>query len=1021
MRPNTLTIQAFGPFADTQTIEFDRLGANPLFLINGPTGAGKSSILDAICFALYGQTTGKEREATQMRCDHSDASLLTEVSLSFSLGTHQYRVRRSPTQEKPKARGEGTTTHQTEAQLWETDAFGEESLLVPKSASEVTKTIENLTGLNVEQFRQVMVLPQGKFREFLMAESKEREAIFSKLFQTQIYKRLEDALKERASGIRREVETLRNQTVGILRGADLDAEEQLQALLTELAPQLEQAQTQKAETATALSLADKALETASITHKAFEALEKTKADLNALESQSKQIAEQQTTLEHAQSAQKIAYIQTSLAKAKSAETQLLAEIERTQQNIQAQTQLLSEATETFKQAEKAFQTSDALKQQANELKAKLPLVAQHVQAENDLKNKKQIESASAKRLETASQTLLSLRKALEANQTKLTQLRQAIQTLPQHQIDLENLKRLGSQRAKIDTLLKERSRLEQEVSTRTNNLNQAIEQVQTLETQVKTLEFNWHSNQAAMLAAELQQGAPCPVCGSLEHPSPAHLQANNLSQPVTKEQIDQAKITLDAALKAQNQAQSALVETQTHQQNNHQAVTELTHELGDHQFKATDQLRQEYKTLDQQVKTLMSQQSEAQTCEITIADLTQKHAAQEQSLETARARLHNDQQALTIASQTVEHLLVQLPEQFREAGVLETSLKQLEIQIEQLHSNFQSAQTTLNAATQQLTQTQATLAQQNTQKAGLTAETAKAESDWQQALSSSPFIDEKAYQNAARSEQEQTSLQAQINEHAQKMAGCKANLQQQQSQLESQTKPDIGKLQTARTEADQQANKALEDWKRIDNRVRQLQDVQTKIDEAHKANKALEDEYKIYGTLSDVANGQTGNKISLQRFVLSVLLDDVLIEASQRLQAMSKGRYLLIRKEERAKGNKASGLELEVEDAYTGKTRSVATLSGGESFMAALSLALGLSDVVQAYAGGIKLDTLFIDEGFGSLDQESLDLAVKTLIDLQASGRMIGIISHVSELREQMALRVDVKSSASGSTVTVAV
>ena len=166
-----------------------------------------------------------------------------------------------------------------------------------------------------------------------------------------------------------------------------------------------------------------------------------------------------------------------------------------------------------------------------------------------------------------------------------------------------------------------------------------------------------------------------------------------------------------------------------------------------------------------------------------------------------------------------------------------------------------------------------------------------------------------------------------------------------------------------------------------------------------------------------MANGQTGDKVSLQRFVLSVLLDDVLLEASQRLNIMSKGRYQLLRKEDRSKGNKASGLDLEVEDAYTGKVRPVATLSGGESFMAALAMALGLSDVVQAYAGGIRLDTLFIDEGFGSLDPESLDLAVRTLIDLQASGRMVGVISHVPDLKEQMSQRLDVIAGREGSRV----
>jgi len=194
-----------------------------------------------------------------------------------------------------------------------------------------------------------------------------------------------------------------------------------------------------------------------------------------------------------------------------------------------------------------------------------------------------------------------------------------------------------------------------------------------------------------------------------------------------------------------------------------------------------------------------------------------------------------------------------------------------------------------------------------------------------------------------------------------------------------------------------------------------LNNTQTQLQEADAQTRTLDEQYAVVGTLSDVANGQTGNKVSLQRFVLSVLLDDVLIEASQRLYAMSKGRYQLLRKGDRSKGNRASGLELEVEDAYTSKVRPVATLSGGESFMAALSMALGLSDVVQAYAGGIKLDTLFIDEGFGSLDQESLDLAVRTLVDLQSSGRMVGVISHVAEMREQIGARIDIQKTSSGS------
>ncbi|GAL32201.1 exonuclease SbcC [Vibrio maritimus] len=231
--------------------------------------------------------------------------------------------------------------------------------------------------------------------------------------------------------------------------------------------------------------------------------------------------------------------------------------------------------------------------------------------------------------------------------------------------------------------------------------------------------------------------------------------------------------------------------------------------------------------------------------------------------------------------------------------------------------------------------------------------------------------------------------------------------------------PAIEQVTENKQQADATYQVVLKQYQKYQSQQSSLLQVRKRIETLRAQNEELDKQYQVVGTLSDVANGRTGNKISLHRFVLGVLLDDVLIQASQRLRLMSKGRYDLKRKESRSKGNAGSGLDLIVEDAYTGKWRDVATLSGGESFMAALSLALGLSDVVQSYSGGIRLDTLFIDEGFGSLDPESLDLAVQTLVELQQSGRTIGIISHVSELKEQMPLRLDVHASRVGSTVSL--
>ena len=268
-------------------------------------------------------------------------------------------------------------------------------------------------------------------------------------------------------------------------------------------------------------------------------------------------------------------------------------------------------------------------------------------------------------------------------------------------------------------------------------------------------------------------------------------------------------------------------------------------------------------------------------------------------------------------------------------------------------------------------------------------------------------------------EQQLHLLASEIEAYQQQCALIQAQSEQLTLKLKDKVPPDSTKLAAELEMAQQALHTAEHTWQQLHTRAALLLQTQTQLNIADTKAKSLEDEYAVIGTLADVANGNTGNKISLQRFVLSVLLDDVLLEASHRLHLMSKGRYRLLRKEDRAKGNKASGLELEVEDAYTSKVRPVATLSGGESFMAALSMALGLSDVVQAYAGGIKLDTLFIDEGFGSLDQDSLELAIRTLMDLQSSGRMIGVISHVSEMKEQINTRIDIHKTSHGSEMVV--
>lgn len=364
-------------------------------------------------------------------------------------------------------------------------------------------------------------------------------------------------------------------------------------------------------------------------------------------------------------------------------------------------------------------------------------------------------------------------------------------------------------------------------------------------------------------------------------------------------------------------------------------------------------------------------------------------------------------------------LSASLDAKYSSLEVLEQDIVAIQKQIAELNTAFESAQNHLQQAVLAKTniESQLTTNQQWLNEALERLNTAKA--DWAQALQVSAFEDEAQFLACKVDEAEMQVWQQEIEAFKQTQIKLEQTLADLSSTLKDLALPDLEGLNVKLNSLQQSYVEARNQLDSTRSLFERIEKVRNDIATLHDKNTKLEDEYKVFGTLYDVASGKTGSRISLHRFVLGVLLDDVLIQASQRLSLMSKGRYILARKTEGFKGAAGRGLDLVVEDSYTGKTRDVATLSGGESFMAALALALGLSDVVQSYSGGIRLDTLFIDEGFGSLDPESLDLAIQTLVDLQQTGRMIGVISHVSELKEQMAQRIDVEPSRLGSTVSV--
>ncbi len=789
MKPITLTMKAFGAYATEQTIDFRRLEDNNLFLIYGPTGSGKTTILDGIVFALYGKSSGSFRSGKSLRSDFAPLDSPTEVEFTFRLGRRTLSITRSPEQEVKKQRGEGTTVRPADASLVEVMEDGTRVPLATKS-EEVTRTIISLLGFNADQFTQIVLLPQGQFRQFLSSDSKDKKEILETIFHTAFFSRLENLLSAKSAALEKEYGKLREQ----------------EALL------LEQHQCAKAE-----ELAPRIEATGQEAAKAAEQLEKLKF---LLDKSRKELAALETLQQHFREA----------AEAKKALAALTAR-EKDFENHRLRIRQGEEAISLAEPFNKAALLYTQLKNSQQAL----------AEAEAELKRMDERLDGARKKMNTALAGLALLDP--EEDENSGASAEDGMATGPDSDAH--------SPANPLETIRRKILRLETEAATLTG-VNREL----------------------ARMAAELVEGQPCPVCGSTSHPRPANISAE-------KEALLQREIAAKR--------------------------------------KAAETLQQ----LDRELRTAQD--------------------------------LRN-----------------------RAAGARETAAKQIP---------------------------------------GLEKECQDAVKVYQDLLADSYFKgDSRAYQAARKEIPFLPSLRQEIQDFEKALAAAGDRLKRAEAAVEGQTPPDltvpretVAKLERDHQEAVRAVTLAEKTLAELKAAKKQLAALHEKL-----AEKATAYEDAAY--LAQTAGRKNPLKLTLSAFVLQTILDDVLIAANERLQTMSRQRFLLNRSPPVLDARKQNGLDLEVNDAYTGLDRQVSTLSGGETFLASLSLALGLTDVVQSYAGGIRLDTILIDEGFGTLDPESLDAAMKALTDLQANGRLVGIISHVAELEERIPARLEIIPGENGST-----
>ncbi|TCK09158.1 AAA family ATPase [Marinobacterium mangrovicola] len=1018
MKLHQLTLTAFGPFAGREQIDFAKLGDNPLFLIDGPTGAGKSSILHAVCYALYGETTDSERKELGIRCDYAEPETLTEIELEFSIRGQRYRIHRVPTQMRPAKRGGGETEQKATAHLLRIAEDGSEETLVPKKKTDADARIKEILGLTADQFRQVMVLPQGKFRELLLAKSDDRQAILSTLFQTEIYQRIEQRLKDRAGDIERQHKKFEDSKTEALLELHL---EDVDALIEAIATAVEavEAKNQAKSDAYAIkSVEEQKLKSAETLKKSFEQQTLKQQELAERQSRKPAVDSARDKLRRAEKAAAIAPEWKALRVLDQQIQKRQEERERAAVTAQQASTEAASAAEHLKATEESYKQRDELKTTETRLTGYQKVLAGYESLRDEVRKANAAHTAAAARMSELEQGIARFDESLKERNAEIEMLTGQVGQKAELTEQLLSAKRRWELAIKLDGALAEQARREQAVTEAQAALGQANSAHQQASTQADRLEMIWFTNQAAVLAKKLELDHPCPVCGSLEHPNPAQFADD--SAPVDQDAVEQARAIASARLTERHTAETRVSERQSAVQSQQQLIAELRQELEVDLFFSAEALKDEYARLDQQLNQISACEHRLESLKaIQKSEESKRELLQAEQTELNRTlpKLSGDKAAAESRLISAEN---ELPENYRSLDALSTAIRDTQLAIEKLEQAYQAAQKRHSEASNRLTAANSALDSLTRQLDELQGNRAEQLTAWQNALSESEFESQSDFEASLMDEASAETLRARIVQYDETVKSLQAQLALMAEQLKDQQPPELEALQERYQQAESAYQQAEHSWAEAQQQKALFERTLEKIRSLEEQQQAVKQQYEVVGKMAKAASGRGEVRVSLERFVLGNLLDSVLSVASQRLYTMSKGQYRLVRQNEtEQKRNVTAGLDLAIDDAYSGKTRPVATLSGGESFMASLSLALALSEVVQQRSGGIQLDTLFIDEGFGSLDQESLQLAIDMLVELQATGRTIGIISHVSELKDQMPLRIDVKCGRDGSYVSM--
>lgn len=1014
MRPVRLVMQAFEAYADVEVVDFRELGEQTLFLIHGPTGAGKSTLLDAMCFALYGESAGAERSATDLRSHRAAVDLSTRVVFDFALGGDLYRVERYPTQERPKRRGEGVIVEQGKATLWRRTGLTDDAVegqVVCGKWSEVTEAVERLIGFRAVEFRQVVMLPQGQFQQFLMARSTERQQILETLFQTSYFRRIEAALKDKAASIRRDNETLRTRRATILGQAGVGSLEELRSQIAELNANRASVEAQTIAQRDGVKTAQEALSRGRTALEAFGAHDSAIAELNRLLGE--EGAQNERRVRYARAERALSYRdivhQLDLQESELAVARArLVEAETAHRDAEARR---ARAAEALKREEARQSERDEAQRRIDDFvvaqQKMVGVEASRREAEEATRNDTEARGQVARLKESHRQC----KEELSAAKKEIDRVRQLAGErkallLEQRALKAayQNAQKLAEQNRAQREANRNRERLSRELGTVTEALKSA-------EKRHDATYRNWVKGQAARLAKTLEKGEPCPVCGSKTHPAPSHSRVELPSD----EDLDSA-LNERESLAAQRQgAAEALHNAEKELAVIDKTIEQLRQALGEYVDLSVSEIGKRLKSTEDRLGKATQANETAASLEASIDKLTIKEERLAAQVDDALVLAEKAASRRIEATTLYRERLAEIPKNL--AG------------LSNLNGAIQDARTALDTLIGQLTQARnddkrceaaEAAAREGVAGAGsvVTLAASRVETTREAVMArfrDAGFVGLEDYRTAALDESSMQVLKQAIDDYASQVVGAQTRVDDAKRKIHGLERPDLESLESALAQAQHGLEQNVGESGRLTTVILNLEQSLRVLETLDRDIAVSDSAYSVVGRIADIANGNNAQRMTLQSYVLGAFLDEVLMAASVRLRGMSRGRYALQRRQTSADGRARAGLDIDVYDENTGTTRAPATLSGGEQFMASLALALGLADVVTSLAGGMRMDTVFVDEGFGSLDSETLDQAMEILLALQASGRLVGVISHVSELRERISTRLVVVPGASTS------